>query len=98
MDRMSEDGRLPKHIIDSYMQLHAHALGCMAEACSGLAATGGALQSLGRAFTGTLNLEAVMQALLRHPLAAVTPEVHPLPSCRDLQLLLNHAHFPAPGP
>lgn len=59
------------------MQLHAHALGCMAEACSGLAATNDALHSLGRAFTSIPNLEAVVQALLRNPLAAVSAEVRP---------------------
>ncbi|BDA44330.1 Uncharacterized tRNA/rRNA methyltransferase YfiF at C-terminar half [Coccomyxa sp. Obi] len=72
--RLSEDGRLPRHVTDSYMQLHAHALGCMAEACSGLAATNDALHSLGRAFTSIPNLEAVVQALLRNPLAAIPAE------------------------
>lgn len=76
--RLSEAGELPKHMVDSYTQLQARTLGCMATACGGLAAAACALQSLGHGMAARPNMEAVVQALLRNPLAQITTEVrHP---------------------
>jgi hypothetical protein len=70
--RPSQEGAVQK----AYAELHADALSCIGKACIGVAAATSALDT---ERTSKANAEALMQAILRDPLASLAKQVRQLP-------------------
>ena len=76
--RSSEDGGRFKDGLKSYNELQSRVLRCLGKACAAIASSG---HSDDGHHAIKVNLEALVQAIMRNPVAALTPQVgHQHPS------------------